>query len=763
MDKKWKYLLHNNKALQFLSKYLIILIREMNEKEILGDILKKNMGYDEILIEESSKDIIDINSTKKNQNRKVKSTKFKRGMSSLFEVKEKEDQNETRKVELIYFCLLKFKGLIRYMNFQGLKHGDIRKISYFIRHISFKRGEYIFRQGDKSDALYGVITGKVIIRFVKTIDTFKKLNYENILEEDLQNNLDEIPIDYFMSDCEEGSSDDDYEESENENENEILFKNKRKKKLTYKPKKKFSILDSPDESESEKKTREKVAALRFKKVANETEEQIDRDIDRKIMWERKRQIDFTIKYKKPNKLKNKKEKKKQKVKKIEISSERKYQTPKEEIEGEVLFNFIKEFEYDNFIISNGMCFGEWGLVYSIPRTTSIYCIEDCDLFYLEKEYFNRILSLKFAKSDSNKINFLLRTFPFFRTVKIGHILTKIVPLFFEYETLVYTPFDKAENLYVVYQGECTLVTLDNATCKEDYLMKKSRFKIISRLNEGGIAGFESCSDNLSYYNNALLISKEFTTLLKVNIKVISEKFKDFKQSVYPLYEEQKKIYDKIKNRGEKIKNYFNLKRLVDNNKNNYENLVKDAMTVEKKRTFSNNVKFKNYLLAAEEMIKLKNNENFWHNNLDYLKTIKSKKLRLKEENSRIKLLQKIPKLPLSMIKNKQKENKKEEVSSNIFITSNNSISKVQRPFSSINENSTEFNTILFSKSKRNKDDFDFSQIQNIKSFQKKKKHHRNINSDLTFSKKKKKIIPFLTDRNFYHSGKFNLPFLTEVN
>jgi hypothetical protein len=183
MDKNWKHLLHNNKALQFLSKYLIILIREMNEKEILGDILKKNMGYDEILIEESSKDIIDINSIKKNQNRKVKSTKFKRGMSSLFEVKEKEDQNETRKVELIYFCLLKFKGLIRYMNFQGLKHGDIRRISYFIRHISFKRGEYIFRQGDKSDALYGVITGKVIIRFVKTIDTFRKLNYEQRINE----------------------------------------------------------------------------------------------------------------------------------------------------------------------------------------------------------------------------------------------------------------------------------------------------------------------------------------------------------------------------------------------------------------------------------------------------------------------------------------------------------------------------------------------------------------------------------------------------
>ena len=70
MDKKWQYLLRHNKALQFLSKYLIILIREINEKEILGDILKANLGYDEILIEESSKDIIDINAIKKIKTKK---------------------------------------------------------------------------------------------------------------------------------------------------------------------------------------------------------------------------------------------------------------------------------------------------------------------------------------------------------------------------------------------------------------------------------------------------------------------------------------------------------------------------------------------------------------------------------------------------------------------------------------------------------------------------------------------------------------------
>ena len=98
MDKKWNYLLRHNKAVQFLSKYLIILIREINEKEILGDILKANLGYDEILIEESSKDIIDINSIKKSKNQKKssKNTKLKRG-TSLFGTR--ETNNEIRKVE----------------------------------------------------------------------------------------------------------------------------------------------------------------------------------------------------------------------------------------------------------------------------------------------------------------------------------------------------------------------------------------------------------------------------------------------------------------------------------------------------------------------------------------------------------------------------------------------------------------------------------------------------------------------------------------
>ena len=116
--------------------------------------------------------------------------------------------------------------------------------------------------------------------------------------------------------------------------------------------------------------------------------------------------------------------------KIIIKAITNHQTPNPPIEGDVLENFIKEFEIESFSLTNGMCFGEWGLLYSIPRTTSIYACEDTDLFYLEKEFFNKILLSKFLKNDSHKINFLIHKFPIFKKdFKMRHIFTKIIPLF----------------------------------------------------------------------------------------------------------------------------------------------------------------------------------------------------------------------------------------------------------------------------------------------------------------------------------------------
>ena len=74
--------------------------------------------------------------------------------------------------------------------------------------------------------------------------------------------------------------------------------------------------------------------------------------------------------------------KKKKEKKI-IKAIKENQVPKDIDKNIItLRQFILDFEEERVILNQGMCFGEWGCVYNIPRTSSIYCLEDTNLFYL---------------------------------------------------------------------------------------------------------------------------------------------------------------------------------------------------------------------------------------------------------------------------------------------------------------------------------------------------------------------------------------------
>ena len=186
----------------------------------------KESNIDEILITEASKDIIQI----------IKNTRSIKNMTpyefnKILESYQINKKNEKlRKINLIYLGLLQFHGLIRYMHFQELTQEDIRKMTYFIKHIFIKKGQYLFRQGDKSDALYGIIKGTVTIREVHTIDLTKK--FKNEKEKDFEDddfketkeNL--IPFEVFMSDCEDISD----EEDENNNNNNCNNNNDKKDK-----------------------------------------------------------------------------------------------------------------------------------------------------------------------------------------------------------------------------------------------------------------------------------------------------------------------------------------------------------------------------------------------------------------------------------------------------------------------------------------------------------------------------------------------------
>ena len=617
MDKKWWIALRNNKVLKLYKKYLRHIINQLHEREIKGHMYRKNLNADQILIEESSKKIDNY--------LKIKNPKKKKQNENLTKNISPESK---RDISLLYLCLLKFDGLLRYMYFQGLNHDDIYKMAHFIKHTFRKKGTYVFRQYDKSDALYGVIKGKAVIRLIETNDFTKKYSNEISNGGDLILNPPEnINIQNFMSDCEEES-----EENEDKDESEENNENNENKKKTIKIKsnlKKNDILNNKGIfNKNEHFNDNKNKRLNFKKLSSKikikyrqstnnlkrisikdnqkkffkTDEEIDNFIEKKLKEKLKEKLQTAIIQFKNKELKKKENKL--------IKAIIKHQTPNEPIEGKILENFIKEFEIENFALTNGMCFGEWGLLYSIPRTTSIYVDEDTHLFYLEKEYFNKTLLTKFLRNDSHKIKFVIHKFPIFKkNFNLRHIFTKIIPLFLNKDNIIYTPFDNAENIYLLYQGEGILVNLPCAKDKEDFYLKKTNWQIISRLQEGGIAGIESCLDiKNKKYENAFIITREFTTVLKINVKYFNELFKDFSKSLIPLYESHQNLYKQIKQSTEQVNKINVLKRKFSLSK-----FVQNILNENRKRTFSNDFQTNklNINLDKEklEIISKKNNVN----------------------------------------------------------------------------------------------------------------------------------------------------------
>ena len=149
-----------------------------------------------------------------------------------------------------------------------------------------------------------------------------------------------------------------------------------------------------------------------------------------------------------------------------------------------------------------------------------------------------------------KIKFILSRIPTLkRDYKMGKMLTKIVPIFCERGDIIYTPFDKAKILYIVYKGECALYkTKVNYENKNEFLLNLDKLQMIFRLNPGGMAGLESCIKD-GNYTFCLMVTKPMSILYKVELDFMLSLYKDFRDDLIPLYYEQKKVIDQL------IKNY----------------------------------------------------------------------------------------------------------------------------------------------------------------------------------------------------------------
>ena len=263
---------------------------------------------------------------------------------------------------------------------------------------------------------------------------------------------------------------------------------------------------------------------------------------------------------------------------------------------------------------------------------------------------------------------------------------------------------------------------------------------------------------------------------------------NFKENVYPLFEEQKKIYEKIYLRGEKVKNNIKVKRnfFSGDFNDNVEKIANQVLfSKEKIRNFSNDFKVRKIDFDKNHIIKLKNDQNFWDNNLScHIKKDKLKNFKYKNSKSNLSSSPKNCKLNinLSLKDNSKFKNIKNNRINDILKLShspnlNSAKSKnisseksLKKPISLFQENlSTEYNTIYFSKTKRNLEENEFfSGIPNIKRIlNNKNMQSRNVKTNLTnyYSKNicRTNFSPVNEKKlDFYNSGKFNLPFLTEV-
>ncbi len=638
----WKH----GKFVKIFTAFILEIYQNIEDSQFTQGIMFDERPLSQILIEETSKDIIthySLSAKKIFINKRRKPSK-KKGIQF----------KDERNVKLIYLSLLKFKGFLRYMSYQGISNQDVRNSSCYLKHNFYKKGTYIMRKYDKSDALYGIITGKCSIRDIYPNDTYKKFYMDtirgNFNEEDYRK-INDIPDDIFMSDLEEESESDDedyikkmkkrnleFEYLENSNFKNIKKNDdnniKKSNKINLRRvKKRGSVINtsklnlspiikkkSYEIDEKELIRRARMDKLRENFLSKLTEEQIDDIIEDKIFTTRRKSITKISIIKKMNEENTKKKKKKEK--KI-IKPITKNQSPND-LQSNILslHDFILDFEEENLILKEGMCFGEWGCVYNIPRTTSIYCLEDTNIFYLEKKYFDKLLYPKFSAADIKKVHFILSKFPFLKKdLKFRHLLTKITPEFFDSGDIVYTPFDDAKIIYLLYRGEASLVQLPyNPNCKDDYLNRKNDLKTILDFREGGISGLEASQRN-GKYEHCLIVRKDFTIFLKMNVDFIIRKYLTFKESIKELYlqhkiviknfEERKKEMNKILDMKQRKNEEEDIKRPYSgfNTKHNLSNIVT-------KINLSSYLNDKTHNYSIDKMFKKKEKKNIISLKLD---------------------------------------------------------------------------------------------------------------------------------------------------
>ena len=223
-------------------------------------------------------------------------------------------------------------------------------------------------------------------------------------------------------------------------------------------------------------------------------------------------------------------------------------------EEENINNNEKEYEIQRY--TKGMCFGEWDVIRNNIHLENAYAAEDTNIFYLDKEYFDKFISSQIIKSDIERRYFITYRIPLLNLDNIKNV----TPEFCQRGNIIYTEFDEAKEAIIIYKGAAAITILNNAQNKKDIFDRKKELKTITKVEKGALVGLEigkaKNEKGAIYYDNTLIIIEDNTIIFRLNIDNIKGKTKKLIRQLRgffsELYIQQNDFINNLKIKSQKL-------------------------------------------------------------------------------------------------------------------------------------------------------------------------------------------------------------------
>jgi hypothetical protein len=211
-------------------------------------------------------------------------------------------------------------------------------------------------------------------------------------------------------------------------------------------------------------------------------------------------------------------------------------------------------EEERIQFSNGQCFGEWAIINKTKRSGAALALTACELFYLEKEDFEKHFSKCISKAETDRKEFLVSVFPFLASnLKLDEHYQRMIPLFLTKNDIIYREKGRADSLYLIYSGECILKKNFKSNLSFDYFSVKN-MKTVLQLSSSQVAGLESLFKDT--YDNTFIANSEYTIVFKIGIAEFNEYKMLFKSLYEQLYRERKLLIEKF------TKNHMTINKML---------------------------------------------------------------------------------------------------------------------------------------------------------------------------------------------------------